>query len=66
MLSRLASEGDIRVEILIPRSLAERLGRRVSNSEFRSISDYASFVLGQVIAKLEADASSGRKGRSVG
>ena len=55
VLSGFVRGSDSQVEVLIPKSLADRVGKRVASSEFKSVSDYVTFVLSQVIEKLEED-----------
>ncbi len=56
MSAVISAEGS-QVEVLLPKSLVERVSRRVTNSEFKSVSEYVTFVLEQVLAKLEEKSS---------
>jgi len=52
-LTTLVSAQETTAKILIPKTLAERLERRIETSEFKSISDYAVSVLSQIIQQLD-------------
>ena len=41
--------------ISIPTPLAEKLKKRMEGTDFQSISEYVSYILRQVISKIEAD-----------
>jgi len=50
---QIATEDSV-VKILIDKSLADRLQTRIESSEFKSISDYAVFVLSQIVDQLDS------------
>ena len=52
-MSTIVNVEDARVEIPLPKSLVDRISRRVASSEFKSVSEYVTFVLEQVLAGLE-------------
>ena len=54
-LTTVVSAEDPVQKILIAKSLAERLERRVAGSEYKSVSDYAISVLRQIIEQLDAE-----------
>ena len=43
------------ITIKLPRSLVDRVNRRLLNSNFKSAEDYVEFVLNQVLLELEGD-----------
>lgn len=45
--------GEDRVSVSIPSSLAERVKRRLPKSEFKSVDDYVTFVVEQVLSEVE-------------
>ena len=50
-LSTEAETAEVAIEL--PKSLVEKISRRIPSSGFKSISEYVSFVLEQAIAKFE-------------
>jgi uncharacterized protein Smg (DUF494 family) len=52
-----ASQGQDISSIRLPRQIIERIERRLRNSEFQTVEDYAAFVLDQVLSELEEDGS---------
>ena len=51
------SKSDDSITIILPRTLYEKIEKRVKNSkEFESVSAYITYVLEQVIAEVEAEA----------
>ncbi len=56
------SEAKENVSIAIPRSLAERIGKRLGKSGFKTVDEYLTFVMQQVISELEL--SDGRGSQS--
>ncbi len=43
------------VTILIPKELAEKLGKRAESAEFDSLSTYVTYILRQVASRIETD-----------
>ncbi|MBW3019066.1 CopG family transcriptional regulator [Candidatus Woesearchaeota archaeon] len=46
-------------EIKIPKEIADRLQKRVdeSNGEFNTVEEYVNYILGQVVERLEAESN---------
>ena len=42
-------------QISIPKPLAEKLKKRMEGTDFESLSEYISYILRQVISKVEAE-----------
>lgn len=42
-------------EVIIPKELAEKLGKRAKDTGFSSLSSYVTYVLRQVVSNLEAE-----------
>ena len=56
IMSKVITE-DSSEAILLPKSLVDKITKRVSNSEFKSVSEYVAFVLEQLLAKVEEKSS---------
>ena len=56
-LSQVITPETSQVDIRLPKSLVEKISKRVAGSEFKSVSEYVVFVLEQVVAKLEEKSS---------
>ena len=52
-MTTLVSAEEPVTRVLIAKSLAERLQKRIANSEFASVSAYATSVLDQIIEQLD-------------
>ncbi|RMF54577.1 CopG family transcriptional regulator [Candidatus Woesearchaeota archaeon] len=44
-----------KVSVSIPKSLAEKIEKRVKDSDFKDIDEYVAYVLEQVISKIESE-----------
>ena len=43
-----------KVQVEIPKVIADKIQKRVDESEFNSVSEYVEYVLKQVVEKLES------------
>jgi hypothetical protein len=54
------------VAVKVPKALVVRIVRRLPNTDFKTVDEYVSYVIEQVVSELEGgDASSNKSGESV-
>ncbi len=49
------------IQLTIPKDLAEKLKKRAEDKDFKSLPDYVTYILRQVISRVEADETQKKK-----